>query len=119
MVVWCQEYYLDDILLEECKIQELFLPRVGEHAFVSIEGGAKMVLPSPATTLLARLQLHGWREASPRAAPWVRHLILPTAEGPPQPLRSIRAQQPLLPACLLYTSPSPRDRQKSRMPSSA
>ena len=24
-----------------------------------------------------------------------------------------------LPACLLYTSPSPRDRQKSRMPSSA
>ena len=26
---------------------------------------------------------------------------------------------PLSPACLLYTSPSPRDRQKSRMPSSA
>ena len=26
---------------------------------------------------------------------------------------------PLPPACLLYTSPSPRDRQKSRMPSSA
>ena len=25
----------------------------------------------------------------------------------------------LFPACLLYTSPSPRDRQKSRMPSSA
>ena len=25
----------------------------------------------------------------------------------------------LYPACLLYTSPSPRDRQKSRMPSSA
>ena len=25
----------------------------------------------------------------------------------------------LLEACLLYTSPSPRDRQKSRMPSSA
>ena len=24
-----------------------------------------------------------------------------------------------LPSCLLYTSPSPRDRQKSRMPSSA
>ena len=27
-------------------------------------------------------------------------------------------EDPLL-ACLLYTSPSPRDRQKSRMPSSA
>ena len=25
----------------------------------------------------------------------------------------------IVPACLLYTSPSPRDRQKSRMPSSA
>ena len=25
----------------------------------------------------------------------------------------------LVPSCLLYTSPSPRDRQKSRMPSSA
>ena len=25
----------------------------------------------------------------------------------------------LIPTCLLYTSPSPRDRQKSRMPSSA
>ena len=27
--------------------------------------------------------------------------------------------EPSLQACLLYTSPSPRDRQKSRMPSSA
>ena len=27
--------------------------------------------------------------------------------------------QPLIENCLLYTSPSPRDRQKSRMPSSA
>ena len=26
---------------------------------------------------------------------------------------------PISPSCLLYTSPSPRDRQKSRMPSSA
>ena len=29
------------------------------------------------------------------------------------------SQSQLSPACLLYTSPSPRDRQKSRMPSSA
>ena len=29
------------------------------------------------------------------------------------------AEDRLLNACLLYTSPSPRDRQKSRMPSSA
>ena len=28
-------------------------------------------------------------------------------------------KEQLIPTCLLYTSPSPRDRQKSRMPSSA
>ena len=39
-----------------------------------------------------------------------RRLILRDAQG--LPLQSI-------PLCLLYTSPSPRDRQKSRMPSSA
>ena len=30
-----------------------------------------------------------------------------------------KAEDRNLPTCLLYTSPSPRDRQKSRMPSSA
>ena len=34
-------------------------------------------------------------------------------------LRSKDERPKLLIACLLYTSPSPRDRQKSRMPSSA
>ena len=33
--------------------------------------------------------------------------------------REILADDPYLTGCLLYTSPSPRDRQKSRMPSSA
>ena len=33
--------------------------------------------------------------------------------------RTIQFYQDLLEFCLLYTSPSPRDRQKSRMPSSA
>ena len=32
---------------------------------------------------------------------------------------SINGEIREIPACLLYTSPSPRDRQKSRMPSSA
>ena len=32
---------------------------------------------------------------------------------------SVAARETLFEACLLYTSPSPRDRQKSRMPSSA
>ena len=31
----------------------------------------------------------------------------------------VLAEDNMLVACLLYTSPSPRDRQKSRMPSSA
>ena len=33
--------------------------------------------------------------------------------------RALESLHPLLTTCLLYTSPSPRDRQKSRMPSSA
>ena len=36
---------------------------------------------------------------------------------PPSQLK--HAYIPDIPGCLLYTSPSPRDRQKSRMPSSA
>ena len=32
---------------------------------------------------------------------------------------TLNREHPELPSCLLYTSPSPRDRQKSRMPSSA
>ena len=41
--------------------------------------------------------------------------------GAPGPLRSVISGETMgLPiSCLLYTSPSPRDRQKSRMPSSA
>ena len=33
--------------------------------------------------------------------------------------RAVMSESTLAEACLLYTSPSPRDRQKSRMPSSA
>ena len=39
------------------------------------------------------------------------------AETTPEPQVSVQPAPPK--ACLLYTSPSPRDRQKSRMPSSA
>ena len=35
------------------------------------------------------------------------------------PLKGIRGSNPRLSACLLYTSPSPRDCSTSRMPSSA
>ena len=40
-------------------------------------------------------------------------------DGPQAHLWATVAQAPRLGTCLLYTSPSPRDRQKSRMPSSA
>ena len=43
-------------------------------------------------------------------------LINALAEGDEQYLSELFTQYQ---ACLLYTSPSPRDRQKSRMPSSA
>ena len=47
--------------------------------------------------------------------PHTRWLLQPIEQKPDQTLVEIR--QSLI--CLLYTSPSPRDRQKSRMPSSA
>src|SRR5665213_517948 len=37
----------------------------------------------------------------------------------PKPPKGVGFTDPLSGTCLLYTSPSPRDRQKSRMPSSA
>ena len=39
--------------------------------------------------------------------------------GPPAGVENVVAECDKLGFCLLYTSPSPRDRQKSRMPSSA
>ena len=45
----------------------------------------------------------------------VRHIGLPV--GPASMVDAVDAA--LVVGCLLYTSPSPRDRQKSRMPSSA
>ena len=44
------------------------------------------------------------------------------AQGHPQqtrPTAGLRSTEGAKNICLLYTSPSPRDRQKSRMPSSA
>ena len=52
--------------------------------------------------------------ASILAAPGVDEFVLVNHGNPPELIRALRAM-----ACLLYTSPSPRDRQKTRMPSSA
>ena len=50
---------------------------------------------------------------------WESLAWLPGMEPQPVADTLIRLLDPSLTACLLYTSPSPRDRQKSRMPSSA
>ena len=48
--------------------------------------------------------------------PFVQDLVIKTAVSN---LATAESPFPEEDACLLYTSPSPRDRQKSRMPSSA
>ena len=53
---------------------------------------------------VAEMQKHGIVE--PAASPWASNIVL------------VKKKDGTL-SCLLYTSPSPRDRQKSRMPSSA
>ena len=57
--------------------------------------------------------------AATLAAPWVH--AQSSAWPTKGPIRLICQYPPggLVDTCLLYTSPSPRDRQKSRMPSSA
>ena len=51
-----------------------------------------------------------------------RTIVLDRHDGPLRVLKSLYPEAPQVchsVLCLLYTSPSPRDRQKSRMPSSA
>ena len=47
------------------------------------------------------------------------HIYIETHDGHLEEIRRIEIQENNIIGCLLYTSPSPRDRQKSRMPSSA
>ena len=60
------------------------------------------------STSKAELELHGQNETGLPAAP-------PDAVLYPESTQQVSQ----IMNCLLYTSPSPRDRQKSRMPSSA
>ena len=57
-------------------------------------------------------------EAERAAAVAKLQSVMAQSGGTPQ-ARSERESYNALYTCLLYTSPSPRDRQKSRMPSSA
>ena len=62
---------------------------------------------------------HAMKEAAQRAGHAASEVATPTgAEGVAQKVGNA-ASEATLKACLLYTSPSPRDRTRSRMPSSA
>ena len=65
---------------------------------------ARILLAHAASVDAARVTLIAPEEIAPEIAERYEHLVA---------LRAVRVP------CLLYTSPSPRDRQKSRMPSSA
>ena len=56
-------------------------------------------------------------EGAARRAPWAKRLAIAGALFLVLGALLINSQNDAI--CLLYTSPSPRDRQKSRMPSSA
>ena len=72
-------------------------------------------LPPPETILLAAFE--GWNDAGSAATQALEHVheswdAVQVDELDPEEYHDFQV-------CLLYTSPSPRDRQKSRMPSSA
>ena len=76
-------------------------------------GAVSPTLPVPRS--IARPEYVGKATAQEGSEPWVQT---------PEVIEKMRvagriAAGALAEACLLYTSPSPRDRQKSRMPSSA
>ena len=58
---------------------------------------------------------------TPAATPGITPTLTPTPVGTPSGgrVKSPALSSPLVSPCLLYTSPSPRDRTRSRMPSSA
>ena len=60
------------------------------------------------------------REAFLKASRNLKQVVIDEAiEGLPKTLKVLKKEALQDMVCLLYTSPSPRDRQKSRMPSSA
>ena len=87
-------------------VRQVALPDV--DGFVVSEGP----LASPVDALLKRDQLHF---QSDRGSPELSREFVAVLEWFEESL----GRFPVLLTCLLYTSPSPRDRQKSRMPSSA
>ena len=69
---------------------------------------------------ISRLRAKKEREKSKRSKPNVEETIEESSGTDSLSVNILDEENPdLSNTCLLYTSPSPRDRQKSRMPSSA
>ena len=94
----------------------LFITRLGDRAVVSPQNPVVILPrsePQPDVVLLRPPTVSYSRER-----PASEHVLL-AVEVADTTVRFDRLVKGRLYACLLYTSPSPRDRQKSRMPSSA
>ena len=94
--------------------RESALPAIAVHVDVIEELGAEM---NVIFTLAAPAVVTGVTKAVQEEAAETGETLL--AVGDPANFAVCTAQVDARSACLLYTSPSPRDRQKSRMPSSA
>ena len=88
------------------------LPRHVKKVGVFVNAAKEFIFSTVKTGSLDVVQLHG--EESAEFARSLRGLTVWKAAH-----LTSRADVDFYASCLLYTSPSPRDRQKSRMPSSA
>ena len=78
--------------------------------------------PGQLTTIAAELKImsNGWAKHGPQIVinKQQNKFTIEVSHASPGQLTTIGLELKIM-SCLLYTSPSPRDRQKSRMPSSA
>ena len=93
----------------------------GRRSTAPAENGSHEVNHSPATPAIALVEpvrvkplsttgealATDWADGAAMTGPW------------PRASNTLVSQRPVVQYCLLYTSPSPRDRTRSRMPSSA
>src|SRR5674476_701340 len=81
-----------------------------------VDFGPQKFLPG-ADVLQKKIKIHGWKEETGiDVFDFIKEIM---AKGIDQIFCTDISKDGMMQGCLLYTSPSPRDRQKSRMPSSA
>eukprot|EP01015_Nassula_variabilis_P030490 TRINITY_DN6709_c0_g1_i3.p2 TRINITY_DN6709_c0_g1~~TRINITY_DN6709_c0_g1_i3.p2 ORF type:complete len:180 (-),score=60.58 TRINITY_DN6709_c0_g1_i3:11-550(-) len=103
------------------KFKDFFEPQAWGVALSTIFEHRQLGLLLAATSLLQGVVSLGgsvgFEDLVPKMIKILERLVL--QNDCPQEYLYYRTPNPWLQICLLYTSPSPRDRQKSRMPSSA